>query len=236
MLDLSYLLQPISYNSARGGISQITERGDTTASFLLVQPARFSFHKSPPCVLLYLYVCICFCVFVYLCICSFHLAFTRLIDSGLYSCQPSVGDLKSVTVHVIRSESLSSFFSLSTFFGFHKEVTVHVIRSETIISFFPSHIVWFSQRSGLDTFDLIGLAQKYFLVVKSIWFCDCKWITYFRTRLKFVDFESFPTSIFIGKCKYFVLMQLFPPVNLSRPIHTLWRKTYFQKKIKWAAC
>jgi len=58
--------QPISYNSARGGISQITERGDTTASFLLVQPAR-------------------------------------LIDSGLYSCQPSVGDLKSVTVHVIRS-------------------------------------------------------------------------------------------------------------------------------------
>ena len=210
MLDLSYLLQPISYNSARGGISQITERGDTTASFLLVQPARFSFHKSPPCVLLYLYVCICFCVIVYLCICSFHLAFTRLIDSGLYSCQPSVGDLKSVTVHVIRSE--------------------------TIISFFPSHIVWFSQRSGLDTFDLIGLAQKYFLVVKSIWFCDCKWITYFRTRLKFVDFESFPTSIFIGKCKYFVLMQLFPPVNLSRPIHTLWRKTYFQKKVKWAAC
>merc|ERR1711974_64993 len=58
--------QPISYNSARGGISQITERGDTTASFLLVQPAR-------------------------------------LMDSGLYSYQPSVGDLKSVTVHVIRS-------------------------------------------------------------------------------------------------------------------------------------
>ena len=28
----------------------------------------------------------------------------RLMDSGLYSCQPSVGDLKSVTVHVIRSE------------------------------------------------------------------------------------------------------------------------------------
>lgn len=59
--------EPISYNSARGGISQITEKGDTTASFLLVQPAR-------------------------------------LTDSGSYSCQPSVGNLHSVTVHVIRSK------------------------------------------------------------------------------------------------------------------------------------
>ena len=33
----------------------------------------------------------------------------RLMDSGLYSCQPSVGDLKSVTVHVIRSEFYSWF-------------------------------------------------------------------------------------------------------------------------------
>ena len=40
-LTFFVLMQPISYNSARGGISQITERGDTTASFLLVQPARF---------------------------------------------------------------------------------------------------------------------------------------------------------------------------------------------------
>merc|ERR1719474_918616 len=32
--------QPISYSSPRGGISQITEKGDTTASFLLVQQAR----------------------------------------------------------------------------------------------------------------------------------------------------------------------------------------------------
>jgi len=32
--------QPISYNSPRGGISQITEKGDITASFLLVQQAR----------------------------------------------------------------------------------------------------------------------------------------------------------------------------------------------------
>jgi len=62
--------QPISYNSARGGISQITEKGDTTASFLLVQPAR-------------------------------------LADSGSYSCQPSVGNLQTVTVHVFRSECLS---------------------------------------------------------------------------------------------------------------------------------
>merc|ERR1712228_584106 len=32
--------QPISYSSIRGGISQITEKGDITASFLLVQRAR----------------------------------------------------------------------------------------------------------------------------------------------------------------------------------------------------
>ena len=32
--------QPISYSSPRGGISQITEKGPTTASFLLVQQAR----------------------------------------------------------------------------------------------------------------------------------------------------------------------------------------------------
>ena len=146
---------------------------------------------------MYLYLCIC--VFVYLCICVTNPAPLRLIDSGLYSCQPSVGDLKSVTVHVIRSE--------------------------TTISFFPSYC----------------LPPKK-LLIKSIWpdiFCDCKGITYFRTlhflwARKFVDFESFATSIFIGKCKYFVLMQLFPPVNLSRPYHTFWRKTCFQK-IKWAA-
>lgn len=59
--------EPISYNSARGGISQITEKGDTTASFLLVQPAKVT-------------------------------------DSGSYSCQPSVGNMQSVTVHVIRNK------------------------------------------------------------------------------------------------------------------------------------
>jgi len=32
--------QPISYSSIRGGISQITEKGDVTASFLLIQEAR----------------------------------------------------------------------------------------------------------------------------------------------------------------------------------------------------
>ena len=45
-----------------------------------------------------------FCVF-------FYLPMLRLMDSGLYSCQPSVGDLKSVTVHVIRSEHLVCFSS-----------------------------------------------------------------------------------------------------------------------------
>jgi len=32
--------QPISYSSPRGGISQVTEKGDVTASFLLLQQAR----------------------------------------------------------------------------------------------------------------------------------------------------------------------------------------------------
>ena len=32
--------QPISYYSVRGGISQITEKGDITASFLLIQEAK----------------------------------------------------------------------------------------------------------------------------------------------------------------------------------------------------
>ena len=34
------LVQTISYASPRGGISQITEKGDVTASFLLIQKAR----------------------------------------------------------------------------------------------------------------------------------------------------------------------------------------------------
>jgi len=55
----------ISYNSDRGGVSQITEKGDITASFLLIQKARLS-------------------------------------DSGVYLCEPSVGNAKNVTVHVIR--------------------------------------------------------------------------------------------------------------------------------------
>jgi len=56
----------ISYDSPRGGVSQITEKGSTTSSFLLVQQSS-------------------------------------LADSGLYSCQPSVGNTASTRVHVIRS-------------------------------------------------------------------------------------------------------------------------------------
>jgi len=41
--------QPISYSSPRGGISQITEKGDTTASFLLVQQARVTDSGSYAC-------------------------------------------------------------------------------------------------------------------------------------------------------------------------------------------
>merc|ERR1719225_26097 len=58
--------EEISYDSPRGGVSQITEKGTTTSSFLLVQQSSLS-------------------------------------DSGLYSCQPSVGNTASTRVHVIRS-------------------------------------------------------------------------------------------------------------------------------------
>merc|ERR1712013_321595 len=56
----------ISYDSPRGGVSQITEKGSTTSSFLLLQ------HST-------------------------------MADSGTYSCQPSVGNLASARVHVVRS-------------------------------------------------------------------------------------------------------------------------------------
>lgn len=36
------ILQPISYDSARGGVSLITEKGDTTFSYLLIQNAELS--------------------------------------------------------------------------------------------------------------------------------------------------------------------------------------------------
>ena len=37
---ISCIFQPISYSSPRGGISQVTEKGEVTASFLLLQQAR----------------------------------------------------------------------------------------------------------------------------------------------------------------------------------------------------
>ena len=61
--------QPISYSSIRGGISQVTEKGEVTASFLLIQQAR-------------------------------------LADSGQYDCHASVGNISTVTVHVIKSKSV----------------------------------------------------------------------------------------------------------------------------------
>jgi len=41
--------QPISYSSARGGVSQITEKGSVTASFLLIQEARLVDSGSYAC-------------------------------------------------------------------------------------------------------------------------------------------------------------------------------------------
>ncbi|XP_063232204.1 hemicentin-1-like isoform X2 [Bacillus rossius redtenbacheri] len=57
----------ISYDSPRGGVSVITEKGETTTSFLLIQKARPS-------------------------------------DSGVYQCNPSNAQPKSVTVHVLNGE------------------------------------------------------------------------------------------------------------------------------------
>ena len=59
--------EPISYSSIRGGVSQITEKGEVTVSFLPTQEAR-------------------------------------LVDSGQYACHASVGNISTVTVHVIKSE------------------------------------------------------------------------------------------------------------------------------------
>lgn len=39
---LDYLLQEINYDSARGGVSVITEKGDITTSYLLIQRAKSS--------------------------------------------------------------------------------------------------------------------------------------------------------------------------------------------------
>ncbi|XP_077294881.1 uncharacterized protein LOC143917272 [Arctopsyche grandis] len=60
----------ISYDSPRGGVSVITEKGETTTSFLLIQQARSS-------------------------------------DSGLYQCNPSNAQSKTITVHVLNDNRLS---------------------------------------------------------------------------------------------------------------------------------
>ncbi|CAD0198987.1 unnamed protein product [Chrysodeixis includens] len=57
----------ISYDSPRGGVSVVTEKGETTTSFLLIQQARPS-------------------------------------DSGMYQCNPSNAQSKSVMVHVLNGE------------------------------------------------------------------------------------------------------------------------------------
>ena len=82
-----YETQAISYDSPRGGVSQITEKGETTASFLLIQvrgliteswdsqSGKFSLNPDQR---------------------------ARVSDSGAYLCQPSVGGPAGAMVHVIR--------------------------------------------------------------------------------------------------------------------------------------
>ena len=86
----------ISYDSPRGGVSQITEKGETalqpsheniivcsgstTSSFLLIQHSKLS-------------------------------------DSGSYSCQPTLGNLATARVHVVRSMlNTSNIFQLTSVF------------------------------------------------------------------------------------------------------------------------
>ena len=184
-----------------------------------IQP-HLSFSSSPqvflftthPHVYFVFCICVCICVSVFVFVylwnqpSSSNLAFTRLIDSGLYSCQPSVGDLKSVTVHVIRSKTSICLFSLQYCLlrtnKWHGHIRAHWSVSEIFLV------------SGLISIEIAKVQLNLFHGLKS-----------------FDDFGSFTTSIFIGKCKYFVLMQLFPPVNLSRPYHTFWTKTFPKDEI-----
>merc|ERR1719350_1089273 len=86
--------EPISYSSIRGGISQITEKGEVTASFLLIQHAR-------------------------------------LVDSGTYACHASVGNISTVTVHVIKSQKPEQLVPPGPeSVGNISTVTVHVIKSQ----------------------------------------------------------------------------------------------------------
>ena len=85
--------EPISYSSLRGGISQITEKGDVTASFLLIQ------------------VMVMIVMMVMMVVVRMMMIFcltqeARIRDSGTYACHASVGNISSVTVHVFKSEYL----------------------------------------------------------------------------------------------------------------------------------
>ena len=84
--------EPISYSSLRGGISQITEKGDVTASFLLIQ------------VMMVMVMIMVLVVMMMMIFCLTQEA--RIRDSGTYACHASVGNISSVTVHVFKSEYL----------------------------------------------------------------------------------------------------------------------------------
>ena len=175
VLDLSYLLQPISYNSARGGISQITERGDTTASFLLVQPARF---------------CICICVFVLylwkqntregkynrifpsrparkvfssqltpMCILCFVFVFVFVyLYLCLCICETNPAPLTQLLpgLSTPASTAANQVLEISSRWRF----MWYEVRPASVFS--PCNIVCFAQISGMGTYELIGLFLKYF--------------------------------------------------------------------------
>ena len=90
--------EPISYSSLRGGISQITEKGDVTASFLLIQVMVMMM------VMMGMVVVMMVVVMMMMIFCLTQEA--RIRDSGTYACHASVGNISSVTVHVFKSEYL----------------------------------------------------------------------------------------------------------------------------------
>jgi hypothetical protein len=84
----TFVLQSITYDSPRGGVSQITEKGDITVSFLLVQSARLSDSGE------------------YMCQPSVGQPASTVLHviRGEYMCQPSMDQPTPNVLHVIRGE------------------------------------------------------------------------------------------------------------------------------------
>lgn len=50
LIQVQLLFQEVNYDSPRGGVSVITEKGDVTTSYLLIQKAKYSDSGSYKCI------------------------------------------------------------------------------------------------------------------------------------------------------------------------------------------